>query len=183
MADLTTLANARAWLNLTSQDDDVLLARLITAASGFIESYINRTLGVHSVSEVRDGLGGRRMVLSDYPIVSVTTLAVNGVAIPAAADVVSNGYRVVGIMVLLTGYIFSKGLGNVEVTYSSGYATTPPEIEQACIELVAWRYKERDRIGQSSKSVGAQETVTYSIKDMPDDVKTILNQYKKVFPI
>ena len=58
----------------------------------------------------------------------------------------------------------------------------PAEIEQACIEVIAIRYKERDRIGQVSKSIGG-ETVSFSQKDFPDSVRTILNNYKKVVPM
>ena len=69
---------------------------------------------------------------------------------------------------------------NVAVTYTAGFAATPPEIEQACIELVALRYKERDRIGHVSKGI-AGETVTFQQKDMPPDVQTLLDQYRRTF--
>ena len=58
------------------------------------------------------------------------------------------------------------------VTYTAGYAATPPEIAQACIELVCLRYKERDRIGQVSKNL-AGEVVAFSQKDMPADVADV----------
>jgi hypothetical protein len=41
------------------------------------------------------------------------------------------------------------------------------------------RYREKDRIGHVSKAIG-QETVAFSLKDMPDSVRTILNEYRKV---
>jgi hypothetical protein len=60
------------------------------------------------------------------------------------------------------------------------YSFIPNEIEQACIDLIALRMKERDRIGVVSKAVGT-ETVSFSQKDMPDSVQTLLNQYRKVY--
>jgi hypothetical protein len=77
-------------------------------------------------------------------------------------------------------YVFSRGFQNVVVGYTAGYAATPPEIEQACIELVALRYKERDRIGQASKNL-AGEVVSFAQKDMPADVQTMLAQYRRNF--
>lgn len=62
------------------------------------------------------------------------------------------------------------------------YGAAPPEVEQACIELVALRFKERDRVGIASKSV-ANENVTFNQKDMSDSVKTVLQNYRMVLPV
>lgn len=60
------------------------------------------------------------------------------------------------------------------------YSFIPADIENACIELVSERFRYRSRIGKLSESVGGQETVSYSLKDMPDYVKLSLNPYKSV---
>jgi hypothetical protein len=65
----------------------------------------------------------------------------------------------------------------------AGYSTTPPEVAQACIELVALRYRERTRIGEVSRSLGGAETVAYAQKDMSDATKTLLQRYRLVAPI
>jgi hypothetical protein len=75
------------------------------------------------------------------------------------------------------------GPKNVVVAYTAGYSTTPPEVAQACIELIALRYRERTRIGEVSRSLGGAETVAYAQKDMSDAVKTLLQQYRLVAPI
>ena len=66
--------------------------------------------------------------------------------------------------------------------YVAGYATIPYDIRQACVELVSIRYKEKDRVGLTSKAL-AGETTSYNVKDMPDHVKTILKQYRNVVPV
>jgi hypothetical protein len=81
------------------------------------------------------------------------------------------------------GYYFVRGTQNVIVSYTAGYSTTPPEIAQACIELVALRYRERTRVGEVSKALGGGETVSYSQKDMSAAVLTLLQQYRVVSPI
>lgn len=182
MSDLTTLANVKAWMGLTGNQDDALLSRLIAAASAYIETWTNRTFAAKQYSEVRDGTGGQRLVFADYPVTAVASVVVNGNPIPASPTPSDAGYRFDSIRLMLTGYQFSRGLGNVELTYTAGYASIPPEIEQACIELVALRYKERDRIGHQSKSL-AGETVTFMIRDFPDSVRTILANYRKVVPL
>jgi hypothetical protein len=71
----------------------------------------------------------------------------------------------------------------VTLQYTAGYAVTPPDLAQACVELVALRYRERTRIGEVSKSMGGAETVSYSQKDMADSIRTLIQQYRIVAPI
>src|SRR5690348_4773590 len=78
---------------------------------------------------------------------------------------------------------FPVGYNTVVVAYTAGYATTPLDVAQACIELVALRYRERTRIGEVSRSLGGAETVAYAQKDMSDAIKTLLQQYRLVAPV
>ena len=64
-----------------------------------------------------------------------------------------------------------------------GTPATPPDVAQACIELVSQRYRERTRIGEVSRALSGSETVTYSQQDMSSDVKLLLSQYRLVAPI
>jgi uncharacterized phiE125 gp8 family phage protein len=180
--DLTTLANVKAWLALSQGADDAIIARLITAVSTNVQNWLNRTIALASYTETRDGRGGAVMVLRYAPVVSITALAVDGVAVLAAPDLVSAGYRVAGRKLLLNTATFTRAAANVTVTYQAGYATTPPDIEQAVIEIIALRYKERDRIGHQSKSL-AGETVAFFIGDMPASAKTLLMRYREVVPV
>ena len=47
--------------------------------------------------------------------------------------------------------------------------------------LVVLRWRERDRIGIKSKGL-AGETVVFNTSDMPDDVQTVLDTYRKRIP-
>ena len=84
-------------------------------------------------------------------------------------------------MVILNGYCFGRGIANVELVYTAGFASVPPGVEQAVIDLVALRYRELDRIGMASQSVGG-ETTAYVIRDMPPQVATALASWKPVVP-
>ncbi len=179
--DLTTLANVKAWFAppLTATADDALLTRLITAASQFVLAWLDRTLAQQSYAETRDGTGGLSLAFGNTPVSAVSAVSVDGVAIPPAPDAVSPGYAFSTTRLYLRGYAFTRGVQNVALAYTAGYAATPPEVEQACIELVALRYRERDRIGHVSKSL-AGETVSFSQKDMSDDIKTLLSLYRRI---
>jgi hypothetical protein len=186
--DLTTLADVKAWLQ-TGQNpfpatDDTLLQRLITAASQFIQSWLNRQIAAADWQELRDGTGGQLMVLANSPVAAVLSLTIDGLAIPPATTDggFDAGYSFTPTELALRGYVFTRRPQNVIVTYTAGYALTPPDIAQACIELVCQRYRERSRIGEVSKALGGGETVSFSQKDMSEDVKTALLPYRVAAP-
>lgn len=187
--DLTTLDNVKAWLQ-TGQNpfpatDDALLAGLVTAASRFVESWIGRPVLSADWVEVRDGSGGQVLAFANIPVTAVLSLTIDGLAIPPApsGDAFAAGYLFTRTELALRGYVFTRRLQNVVVTYTAGYAEAPPDIAQACVELVCQRYRERTRIGEVSKTLGGGETVAFSQKDMSDDVKTVLSQYRAVAPV
>jgi hypothetical protein len=187
--DLTTLADVTAWLQ-TGQNpfpsvDDALLTRLITAASGFIQTWLNRPIAAADWIEIRDGAGGQRLAFANFPVSAVLSLSVDGLAIPPApaGGGFGAGYVFTPTELALRGYVFTHRAQNVVVTYTAGYASVPPDIAQACTELVCQRYRERTRIGEVSKALVSGETVAFSQKDMSDDVKTLLGQYRAVAPV
>jgi hypothetical protein len=187
--DLTTLSDVKAWLQ-TGQDafpdtDDVLLARLITAASQFIQSWLNRQIVPSDWQEVRDGTGGQRLGFANIPVTAVLSLSIDGLAIPQSPDGggYGAGYVFSPTELVLRGYVFTRRAQNVIVTYTAGYPVTPPDIAQAAIELVCQRYRERTHIGEVSRALGGGETVTYSQQDMSDDVKLLLAQYRLLAPV
>src|SRR6202046_946930 len=187
--DLTCLADVTSWLQ-TGQNpfptvDDALLTRLITAASQFVQSWLQRQIAVCDWIEVRDGNGGQRLAFANFPVNVVLALSVDGIAIPPApaGGGFGAGYVFSSTELALRGYVFSRRAQNVIVTYTAGYASVPPDIAQACIGLVCQRYRERARIGEVSKALMSGETVTFSQKDMSDDVKALLSQYRAVAPV
>jgi hypothetical protein len=187
--DLTTLADVKTWLQ-TGQDafpdtDDALLARLVTAASRFVESWLNRQIAPSDWQEVRDGTGGQRLAFANIPVTAVLSLSIDGLEIPPSPvdGGFGAGYVFSPTELALRGYVFTRRAQNVLVTYTAGYAITPPDIAQAVIELVSQRYRERTRIGEVSRALGGGETVTYSQQDMGDDVKLLLSQYRALAPV
>jgi hypothetical protein len=69
-------------------------------------------------------------------------------------------------------YTFAVGDASASLLLSYGYI--PSDLEQCALEWIADRYKQRDHIGQSSKSLGGQETVAYLNQNMPMFVKETL---------
>jgi len=181
--DLTTLADLEAWLGLASgNQDEPLLARLITAASAYIETWCDRAFASQGYSETRDGTGAQRMAFAQTPVTAVTSVVVSGLTILPGDATGAPGYYFTPTMLMLNGLVFARGLGNVRLAYTAGFATIPPEIAQACIELTALRYRELGHIGTASKSV-AGESTSFVVKDMPPSVATVLASWRRVVPL
>jgi hypothetical protein len=181
---LTSLNDVNAWLGLEAgHQDEALLTRLITSASGFVERWCHRRFALEAYTEQRDGNNQMRMTPLNWPIRSVISVQICNQVIPAAASPLQgNGWFLVRNIIHLRGYAFQRGGANIILTYTAGWLTPPDDIAQAVIELVSLRYKEKGRIGLNSVSA-AGETTSYSTRDMPADVATLLNQYRRVVPV
>ena len=75
-------------------------------------------------------------------------------------------------------YTFAAADAGKAVTLSYGYI--PADLEQCALEWVAERYKYKDRIGMTSKSLGGQETTAYKNKAVPDFVAQTLINFRRV---
>ena len=175
--DLTTLDNVKAWLGLPADagSSDGLLADLITAASDLVSGYLGRALLSTDYVEIQDGNGAGWMLLRQAPIIAVQSVAFAGLTLTDAADPVNGtpGILFDGRRLSLLGHHFPHG-APVVVSYTAGYATPPAGVRQAVIELVGEAFKRRDRIGQTSKTLGGQETVAFLITDVNATIKTLL---------
>ncbi|HEV2303331.1 MAG TPA: hypothetical protein VGR91_17325 [Stellaceae bacterium] len=206
--DLCQLGDVKAWLqtgqNAFPSTDDALLSRLITAASQFIQSWLGRPIGQADWLELRDGLGTideTRLQFACFPVSAVLSVAVDGVAVPPlpTPPPVLPGAAVILPTTVAAGYLFSptqlviRGLcvprkaQCIWLQYTAGYAAVPPDLAQACIELVALKYRERTRIGERARALGGGGTASYttaafSLRDWSTDIQTSLSQYRAVAP-
>ena len=164
--------------------DDVILQRLITAMSQECRTFTGRNFDVQTYTEKRSGKGYDQHVLflREYPVVSITSLSIDSNAVSARVGT-GNGFTFTNELqnaaVALYGYTFPRGVNNIQVVYSAGYSSLPHDLTQSCIELVAYRYASRGRIGHQSKSL-AGETVSFITTELPDTVKKVWDRYKKV---
>lgn len=180
LTTLTTVGRLKEYLGIASSTDDVLLARLVNAASDWFQTQVGRSILRNVYVESHDGDGGRRLQLLRGPLVEVSSVSVNDVAIPARPSTTGAGYTVRGQSVFLTNdYTFTSGLMNVVVTYEAGFLTVPADVEQAVLEMAAMRYRERTRIGVMSNSVGG-ESVSYQTVTVPVSVQSVVDSYKRM---
>ncbi|MDE1907446.1 MAG: phage head-tail connector protein [Rhodospirillales bacterium] len=180
---LCALADVKTYLGITDTNSDAVLTALIASASAMIESYCNRIFAESSYTETRNGTGGAKLLLLNAPVTAVSSVTVDGYAVPAAPDAISPGYlfdqQVLYIRPGAYPGEFVRGIQNITVAYVAGYSTVPADVNQACVELIASKYAKRLRIDKKSETLGTAQTIGFDLSDMPLSVKTALAAYRR----
>ncbi len=174
--DLTDVPTVAAYLGQDPSQDAALLQTLVTAVSTFIQARIGYDVAPTSYTETRSGTDGRVFAFAYGPVTDVTSLTIDRRIISAVTPGSAVGYSFDSAALYLSGTVFPRGHRNVSVTYTAGYETVPADLAEAAVELVALRYRLRDKAGLVSES-GLQQTTSYVQKDMPDSVATALSPY------
>lgn len=182
MTDLTTLAAVKQYLGVTDTVDDAVLSSLITSYSQWFRSLANRDFDVRAYDIWRSGRDFTQLQTPQWPIVSVQGLTINGRTISAQTAFGAYGYRFTERSIVLDGTSFAYGEENIRIQYTAGYATIPTDLAQAVNELVGLRYRLRDKLEWTSKTL-AGETVALSQRDMPASVAACLRQYTNPVPL
>jgi hypothetical protein len=180
--DLTTLQRVKDELgNVTTTNVDALLTFIITAASRILMTQTGRRFKSEAVTYATDGTATRGLSLPNGPVTAISTVVIDGTTIPPIVTLGDTGWTQQGDRVRLVGHRFDIGTNNVVVTYTSGYTSIPEDLEQGCIELVCWMYKNRDHFGLQQRSVHDAEAVTYRKDELPFLVQVVIDTYKNVF--
>lgn len=106
---------------------------------------------------------------SDMGVSYASGAALTAVATPTAAGQYS-----------VAGGVYTLSAADAGAAVQISYGFTPQDIWQAAMELISERFRYRDHIGQQSKTLGGQETTSFSLKDMPDAMKLMLQPYRAV---
>jgi len=132
MAALTTLTSVKSWVKVDTSTDDTLLNSLIRQISAACLNYLQRpTIVKTTYTEQRNGSGNSSLTLRNWPVTSIASVTVDGVAIQAATSSGKTGYTLstwdgnsagAPQQITLNGYAFSRGLNNVVVVYDAGYS-------------------------------------------------------------
>lgn len=148
-------------------------------------------LNVWMPSIMLSGEKGYAINLRNRPVTAVTQVLVDGQEIPARPALTQgdpNNALVTGGYVLIDEdrleisgpeYEFTSGIGNIQISYTAGFTTTPKDIEDAVIQWVGWLYRSRDRIGQTTKSL-AGETISFAPEEMPPYTRAVIEAWRTV---
>lgn len=201
---LTTIERAELELGLVSGAQDDLLARLINVASDSIERSLGRKLYYEAdIAESVGGFGTMFLMASRTPIVALDSITYSGDTIGSDNYEISNADA--GLIYGVAPWRFtSPAVSGITrdpypggtrklyvITYDGGWVTQPQvdddgsltrslpwDIEDACLMLVATRYRSigRDRSVASEKLLSW--SASYRDSSVAPEVEAILDGYR-----
>lgn len=132
------LVNDTTALSFVGGNDPCgVIPLLVSAASAQIQNWIGYQIAQASYTRTFNGSGGRTLFLPDRPVVSVASVTVDGISIAASTSPTTPGFVADGKAVYLRCYEFCRGVQNIVVGYTAGFAKTPPDLQAACLNWVS----------------------------------------------
>lgn len=169
---LVTLAEAKAHLGMPTSDTtyDTELQGFVDMTQPLIENICGPIVS-RSVTEWHDGGTGNRfqVVLRQRPVISITSVTeyvgnvgqvLTQAANPAAAVDLGYTFEIeTGTITRRVGagtvYPFAWGEQNIAVVYTAGFATTPPNVRLAALELIRHLWQSTQQGGNPKVNGGA----------------------------
>ncbi len=183
---LVSVDQAKEYLKITSEEEDGIVENLINRASAWANDFTKRLLLSRSLTEYYDGEGGTELLLTQYPVTTVTTVHDDPLrAFGANTLVAASDYYVdaeAGRVRLLNGVAFLTGVASIKAAYTAGYAlaSVPASIQEAVLLYIGHSYRREhldQRFGVSTETVG-DRTTTFKDEPFPEKAKQLLLPYR-----
>lgn len=176
---------------MDSADDDDLLSECILRAQKVIDARTRRTFECYEDStrtfDAVYDVSGRTLYL-DKDLCAITTITNGDGSSITALHVVSeprSSTPYYGLTLKAsTGLVWTyeeDPQDAISVTGRWAYSITPPpDIEQACVRLAAWMYRQKDNSAEADRPMVTADGATLMPSRLPSDVETIIAPYKRV---
>ncbi|MGQ3675619.1 head-tail connector protein [Xanthobacter sp. TB0139] len=157
-AEPLTRAEAKDFLRLDHDDEDVLVDALITTARSWVESQTGRALMVQSWRFVRDAWPLSHLIIAPLGpvrrIISASVRRADGTVLELPEGALRPGEGAL-IHVDLAQVPQPVGKGGISISYEAGYGTQvadiPAELVQAVRLLVAHFHEHREGAGDATR--------------------------------
>lgn len=178
---LISKTDVKLFLGITTNTDDALFDRLIACAEADAAVQIGTNIStVSTYTEIFDGVEGVSSLVLKYGPVSAITAVYDDIGRVFGSDTLLDAslYAVSasGVLKLVPGMMFFKGIQNIKVVYSAGYAAIPEDFKKALIYFVM-----ADYMGIKTRiNAVADDEVSGKISSLRKQAKEILERYKVV---
>jgi hypothetical protein len=174
----------KAIFNISDNDEQDKYQILINQASALIESYCRRDLKARDYEEFLDGHEKDVLVLSHYPIQSISAIYIDPAREFGNETVITDfDYDASAGLVYMRNGLFPDGHKIIKAQYRAGYEPTDPAyqvLQSACLEMVKWiagRYA--GFIGKRSETNADGMNIGFEIQ-MPMNVQSMLQPFVEV---
>lgn len=184
---LVSLTDAKTFMQISGSSEDTIVGDLVNMASAAINKYCGRVLLSKAFEEYLDGDGSTQLILPKFPVTTLTSVNDDPLRVWGAGTAKSSSDMILdgdsGIITLFNnGGEFTKGVRNIKVVYTAGYAvgSMPWDIRTACFLLVSQWYRtayQKWQRGVASEQVG-NRNITFVNDPIPKDIALMLDPYR-----
>ena len=187
---LTQLSTVKARLGITDATDDTLLTNIIKFAGARFDNECHRSLerAVNAVEEFSGDVTEIRV--ARYPIESVSQFHLKTNETDGWQSQTDVEYVIRRACVVSLGGAFGAQTQQARVTYTGGYVlpgntpgsgqtALPDDLEQACVEQVAYWYQSRHRLGLLSMPAEGRTFYQLAKIDLLPQVEAVLRKYER----
>lgn len=135
------------------------------------------------IASVEEGEPPEDVIVPFTPTNSGQWIGDVGVTIDDVVATLVTGTPTAGQYAVSEWGVYTFALADVGKDAVVTYSYCPWDLSQGVIELIGEWMKRKDRIGVLSKTLGGQETITYSQQDMNDTIKRAFIPYMNVVPV
>ena len=188
---LTTLDRLKSFLCIPADEEDserdAALTQLINAASAWLETKLGRKLGRQTYDEPHFGTGTQRLVLNQYPIISIRHIRDNRTGAEITGyDFVEEGE--IGVVYREDGWTYYGHIGGLSYDYvyvlpkdatEDDPCTLPADLEALIWNMIAqqWALLENDAAGLSAFSI-SDVSWTFD-KNLSQTWQDVISLYRK----
>ena len=185
-ASLTDLATVKSALGIAASDssENESLSRLIVGVSEAMKNYMRRRIvETAHAAETYNGNGRSALILRERPV-----LVASGVEVSIADSELPSADYVVdyaaGMLECQPGIIFPRGVGNVAVSYVSGYEDgVPADLNLACVHQVIYERRlhgSRDQIALLNSTIAGAVSESYRTDPWAQGVRETMARYRSL---
>lgn len=182
--DLVTLAEYKAYVGITSANQDNIIKAIIPKASQLAKTICRRTFVDYvndAKTEVLSG-GASKLLLSEYPLLAVSSVEYSVDYGKTYTSLVEFTDYVVdnedGSIQCISATEFPKMVNAYKITYTAGYETIPDDLKVAVLDLVTY-YMKSDMAVKSQRDAGSNTVqVEYITKNtLPSHIARVFDLY------
>lgn len=183
--DLITLEEYKAYVGISSPNQDDAINAIIPKISKFVKTHCRRTF-VDWVDEQKTEVfrGGDALTLAEFPVITVVSVEKSDdygktyESLVEYTDWVLDQETEQIIPLEGLNYAFNNLVNGYRVTYTAGYEELPEDLKLAVMDLVTY-YLKNDAAVHSPKAPGTNSVqIEYiSTTNLPAHIKRVLDLY------
>ena len=200
MSYLTSVANIKTYLGITSSAYDTKLAQILIAADSAVHQYCDRdsfftnTYTNERYSGRAMGLNAGLVCLRNIPVNSIASITMHPDNSQVSTTYTGSSFTyesMTGMVQFSEGATnmqsFDLGFRNIAVTYGAGYTTIPDDLDAACAMVAAAMFNlSQTSAGMKSEKIGDYAYVSSRNNDGKnpwdiafEDAAPILAKYRR----